>query len=77
MSGAIPLIPLHIFMVCKGTARVEHAWLRRALSLACKNTRERLANPRINNFLLVQGIQQVDRYHRQGVIPMEFELLVS
>jgi len=46
MSGAIPLIPLHTFMVCKGTAHVEHAWLRRALSHAGKNSCERLANPR-------------------------------
>jgi len=66
MSGAIPLIPLHTFTVCKGTAHVEHTWLGRALSHACKNTCERLANPRINNCLLVQWIKQVDRYDRQG-----------
>jgi hypothetical protein len=66
MSGAIPLNPLHTFMVCKGTAHAEHAWLRRALSLACKNICERLANRKITNFLLVQWIKQVNRFHRKG-----------
>ena len=61
MSGAIPLNPLHTFMVRKGTA-----WLRRALSLACKSICERLAIPKITNFLLVQWIKQVNRFHRQG-----------
>jgi hypothetical protein len=66
MSGAIPLSPLHTFMVCKGIAHVEHAWFRRAMSLVRKNICERLANPRINIFLLVQWIEQVNRFHRQG-----------
>jgi hypothetical protein len=66
MSGAIPLNPLNTFIVCQETAHAENAWFRTALSLACKNICEKLANPKITNFLFVQWMKQVNRFHRQG-----------